>query len=116
MALVAPALRAAEQLSREGIEVEVIDPRTLRPLDTETILTSVKKTGRLVVVHEGWKRWGFGAEIAAMVQEEVFDWLDAPVVRLGMRDVPMPYNDNLERAVIPSQADIQEAVKAVCYR
>ena len=69
-----------------------------------------------MVVHEGWKRWGFGAEIAAMVQEEVFDWLDAPVARLGMRDVPMPYNDNLERAVIPSQTDIQEAVKAVCYR
>jgi 2-oxoisovalerate dehydrogenase E1 component len=116
MAMVAPALRAAEQLSREGIDVEVIDPRTLRPLDTETILASVRKTGRLVVAHEGWKRWGFGAEIAALVQEEAFDWLDAPVVRIGMRDVPMPYNDNLERAVIPSQADMQEAIKSVCYR
>jgi 2-oxoisovalerate dehydrogenase E1 component len=116
MAMVAPALRAAEQLSREGIDVEVIDPRTLRPLDTETILASVRKTGRLVVAHEGWKRWGFGAEIAALVQEEAFDWLDAPVARIGMRDVPMPYNDNLERAVIPSQADMQEAIRSVCYR
>lgn len=116
MAMVAPALAAARELAREGIEVEVIDPRTLRPLDGETILASVRKTNRLVVVHEGWTKWGFGAEIAAMVMEEAFDWLDAPVARVGMRDVPMPYNDNLERAVIPSQADIVAAIRSVLYR
>lgn len=116
MAMVAPALAAARELAREGIEVEVIDPRTLRPLDTETILESVRKTHRLVVVHEGWTKWGFGAEVAAMVMEEAFDWLDAPVTRIGMRDVPMPYNDALERAVIPSQAEIAAACRAVLYR
>jgi len=115
MALVVPALRAAEQLAREDIDAEVIDPRTLRPLDAATILDSVRKTGRLVIVHEGWKRFGFGAEVAAMVQEEAFDWLDAPIARLGMCDVPMPYNDALERGVIPNQQDIFDAVKAVCY-
>lgn len=116
MALVAPALRAADQLAREGLDVEVIDPRTLRPLDTETIINSVKKTGRLVIAHEGWKKWGFGAEVAAFVQEEAFDYLDAPIARIGMRDVPMPYNDTLERIVIPGQDEIQEAIKAVAYR
>lgn len=116
MAMVAPALAAARELAREGIEVEVIDPRTLRPLDTATILESVRKTHRLVVVHEGWTKWGFGAEVAAMVMEEAFDWLDAPVTRIGMRDVPMPYNDTLERAVIPSQAEIAAACRAVLYR
>jgi 2-oxoisovalerate dehydrogenase E1 component len=116
MAMVAPALAAARDLARDGIEAEVIDPRTLRPLDTETILASVRKTNRLVVVHEGWKKWGFGAEIAACAMEEAFDWLDAPVERVGMRDVPMPYNDTLERAVIPSQADIVAACKRALYR
>lgn len=116
MAMVAPAIAAARELAREGIEIEVIDPRTLRPLDTETILESVRKTHRLVVVHEGWTKWGFGAEVAAMVMEEAFDWLDAPVTRIGMRDVPMPYNDMLERAVIPSQAEIAAACRAVLYR
>lgn len=116
MAMVAPALAAARELAREGIEVEVIDPRTLRPLDTETILESVRKTHRLVVVHEGWTKWGFGAEVAATVMEEAFDWLDAPVTRIGMRDVPMPYNDTLERSVIPTQADIAAACRAVLYR
>lgn len=115
MAMVAPALAAARELAREGVEVEVIDPRTLRPLDTATILASVRKTNRLVVVHEGWTKWGFGAEIAATVMEEAFDWLDAPVARVGMRDVPMPYNDTLERAVIPGQADIVAALRRVLY-
>jgi 2-oxoisovalerate dehydrogenase E1 component len=115
MAMVAPALAAARELAREGIEVEVIDPRTLRPLDTATILESVRKTNRLVVVHEGWTKWGFGAEIAATVMEEAFDFLDAPVARVGMRDVPMPYNDTLERAVIPGQADIVAAIRKVLY-
>jgi 2-oxoisovalerate dehydrogenase E1 component len=116
LALVAPALRAAEQLGREGLDVEVIDPRTLRPLDTETIINSVKKSGRLVIAHEGWRKWGFGAEVAAVVQEEAFDYLDAPIARVGMRDVPMPYNDTLERIVIPGQEEIQDAIRAVAYR
>jgi 2-oxoisovalerate dehydrogenase E1 component len=114
--MVAPALAAARDLAREGIEVEVIDPRTLRPLDEATILASVRKTNRLVIAHEGWKRFGFGAELAATVMERAFDWLDAPVERVGMRDVPMPYNDTLERAVIPSQADIANACRKVMYR
>jgi 2-oxoisovalerate dehydrogenase E1 component len=117
MAMVAPALAAAKQLARDdGIDVEVIDPRTLRPLDTETILASVRKTNRCVIVHEGWTKFGFGAEVSAMIMEEAFDWLDAPVARIGMADVPMPYNDSLERAVIPSAPDIIAAVKAVMYR
>ncbi len=117
MAMVAPALAAARQLARDdGIDVEVIDPRTLRPLDTATILASVRKTNRCVIVHEGWTKFGFGAEVASMIMEEAFDFLDAPVTRIGMRDVPMPYNDTLERAVIPSAPDIIAAVKAVMYR
>jgi 2-oxoisovalerate dehydrogenase E1 component len=117
MAMVAPALAAAKQLARDdGIEVEVIDPRTLRPLDTQTILASVRKTHRCVVVHEGWTKFGFGAEVAAMIMEEAFDFLDAPVARVGMDDVPMPYNDTLERAVIPDAVRIMAAVKAVTYR
>jgi 2-oxoisovalerate dehydrogenase E1 component len=116
MSMVEPALAAARQLAREGIEVEVIDPRTLRPLDLPTILESVRRTNRLVVAHEGWTRWGFGAEVAAAVMEEAFDFLDAPVARVGMRDVPMPYNDTLERAVIPGQADIVAALRRVLYR
>jgi 2-oxoisovalerate dehydrogenase E1 component len=94
----------------------VIDPRTLRPLDTETILASVRKTNRCVIVHEGWTKFGFGAEVAAMIMEQAFDWLDAPVARVGMPDVPMPYNDTLERAVIPGVEQITAAVKAVLYR
>ena len=102
MAMVESALQAATRLETEGIDVEVIDPRTLRPLDEDTILKSVKKTSRLVIAHEGWKRWGFGAEVAAMVAEKAIDWLDAPILRVGARDSPMPYNDKLERLVIPS--------------
>jgi 2-oxoisovalerate dehydrogenase E1 component len=117
MAMVAPALAAARQLARdEGIEVEVIDPRTLRPLDAETILASVRKTHRCVVVHEGWTKFGFAAEVASLIMEEAFDFLDAPVARIGMGDTPMPYNDTLERAVIPDAARIMAAVKAVMYR
>jgi 2-oxoisovalerate dehydrogenase E1 component len=116
MAMVAPALAAARDLARDGIEAEVIDPRTLRPLDEETILESVRRTNRLVVVHEGWTRWGFGAEISALAMEKAFDWLDAPVERVGMRDVPMPYNDTLERAVIPGPADIVAACRRALHR
>jgi 2-oxoisovalerate dehydrogenase E1 component len=113
MAMVPRALTAATQLAREGIDVEVIDPRTLRPLDTETILESVRKTNRLVIVHEAWTIGGFGAEVAAMVVEHAFDYLDAPIVRVGARDVPMPYNDALELEVIPSVERIAEAIRGV---
>ena len=115
LAMVDAALSAARDLASEGIDVEVIDPRTLRPLDTETILASVRKTNRCVVAHEAWKTHGFGAEISAIIMEEAFDHLDAPVVRVGMRDVPMPYNAELERQVMPSAADIVQAVRRVCY-
>ena len=111
--MVQVALSAARQLEQEGIDAEVIDPRTLFPLDEETIIKSVKKTNRLVVVHEAWKRGGFGAEVTAMVVEKAFDYLDAPIERVGAPDVPMPFNDSLERWVIPSQGRIIEAVKRI---
>jgi 2-oxoisovalerate dehydrogenase E1 component len=116
MMMVDKALAAASKLAREGIEVEVIDPRTMRPLDLPTIVASVKKTSRLVVVHEGWKRAGFGAEVAAAVAEEAIDWLDAPIVRVTSRELPMPYNDKLERATIPQEADITDAVRDLVNR
>lgn len=116
MAMVRVALQAADQLAQEGLDVEVIDPRTLRPLDLDTILTSVRKTHRCVVAQEAWTRFGFGAEIAASIMEHGFDWLDAPVARVGMSAVPMPYNDRLERSVIPSAREIVAAVKSVAYR
>jgi 2-oxoisovalerate dehydrogenase E1 component len=111
--MVSRALGAAKALEEEGISVEVIDPRTLRPLDEETLLASVRKTHRLVIAHEAWKQGGFGAEVAALVIEKAFDDLDAPVARVGAIDVPMPYNDTLERAVIPSQERILEAIRSV---
>ncbi len=111
--MVARALGAATELEREGISVEVIDPRTLRPLDEKTILASVAKTHRLVIAHEGWKTGGFGAEVAAMVSEHGFDNLDAPIIRVGGLDVPMPFNEGLERAVIPTQERIAEGVRGL---
>ena len=114
MAMVPRVLSVAQQLEREaGISVEVVDPRTLRPLDEETILGSVRKTNRLVIAHEACQKGGFGAEVAAMVVEKAFDDLDAPIVRCGALDVPIPYNDELERAVIPSQERIAEAIRSV---
>ncbi|HEY3065801.1 MAG TPA: dehydrogenase E1 component subunit alpha/beta [Methylomirabilota bacterium] len=112
-AMVARALAAADELAKDGVSVEVIDPRTLWPLDEETILRSVAKTSRLVIVHEAVKRGGFGAEIAALVSEKALDVLDAPIARVAARPVPMPYNDSLERATIPSQADIVAAVRGL---
>ena len=111
--MVQAALSAARQLEHEGIDTEVIDPRTIFPLDEETIIKSVEKTNRLVVVHEAWRRGGFGAEVTAMVVEKAFDYLDAPIERVGAPDVPMPFNDSLERWVIPSQNNIVEAVKRI---
>jgi pyruvate dehydrogenase E1 component beta subunit len=110
------ALKAADELAKEGIEAEVIDLRTLRPMDTDTIVTSVKKTGRAVTVEEGWQQNGVGAEIAARIMEHAFDYLDAPVARVSGKDVPMPYAANLEKLALPSVAEVVEAAKAVCYR
>jgi pyruvate dehydrogenase E1 component beta subunit len=110
------ALKAADELANEGIEAEVIDLRTLRPLDTDTIIASVKKTGRAVTVEEGWQQSGVGAEIAARIMEHAFDYLDAPVARVSGKDVPMPYAANLEKLALPSVAEVVEAAKAVCYR
>ncbi|OAF15048.1 pyruvate dehydrogenase complex E1 component subunit beta [Bradyrhizobium neotropicale] len=110
------ALKAADELAKDGIEAEVIDLRTLRPMDTETIVNSVKKTGRAVTVEEGWAQSGVGAEIAARIMEHAFDYLDAPVTRVSGKDVPMPYAANLEKLALPSAAEVVEAAKAVCYR
>jgi pyruvate dehydrogenase E1 component beta subunit len=110
------ALKAAEELAKEGIEAEVIDLRTLRPMDTDTIVASVKKTGRAVTVEEGWQQSGVGAEIAARIMENAFDYLDAPVARVSGKDVPMPYANNLEKLALPSVAEVVQAAKAVCYR
>ncbi|CCE01395.1 pyruvate dehydrogenase complex E1 component subunit beta [Bradyrhizobium sp. STM 3809] len=110
------ALKAADELAKEGIEAEVIDLRTLRPMDTETIIASVKKTGRAVTVEEGWAQSGVGAEIAARIMEHAFDYLDAPVARVSGKDVPMPYAANLEKLALPSAAEVVQAAKSVCYR
>ena len=112
-AMVPRALSAATVLERDGISAEVVDPRTLQPLDEETILASVRKTNRLLIVHEAWVRGGFGAEVAALAVDKAFDWLDAPVARLGAPHTPMPYNDRLELEVIPSQERIVEAVRGL---
>ncbi|WP_168464318.1 pyruvate dehydrogenase complex E1 component subunit beta [Wolbachia endosymbiont of Ctenocephalides felis wCfeT] len=110
------ALSAAELLASEGIEAEVIDLKTLRPLDTETVINSVKKTNRLVSVEEGWPFAGIGAELSAVVMEQGFDYLDAPVVRVTGKDVPLPYAANLEKKALPQTEDIAEAVREVCFR
>ena len=110
------AIKAAEELSKDGIEAEVIDLRTIKPMDTATIIASLKKTGRVVTVEEGWKQSGVGSEIAARLMEEAFDYLDAPVMRVCGKDVPMPYAANLEKLALPSVAEVVEAVKAVTYR
>jgi pyruvate dehydrogenase E1 component beta subunit len=110
------ALKAAEELAKKHILAEVIDLRTLRPLDTETIVASVMKTGRCVVVEEGWQQSGVGAEISARLMEHAFDYLDAPVARVSGKDVPMPYAANLEKLALPSVDEVVDAAKAVCYR
>ena len=108
------ALEAAEQLRRDEIDVEVVDPRTLRPLDLPAIVESVKKTGRLVIVEEGWRFCGLGAQIAESVYTAAFDFLDAPIVRVTGEDVPMPYSRPLEDAAIPDVARVVAAVRSVC--
>jgi pyruvate/2-oxoglutarate/acetoin dehydrogenase E1 component len=107
------ALAAAEELAKQGIECEVIDPRTFRPLDVETLATSVRATSRCVVVDEGWPECGIAANLATHVYEACFDWLDAPIRRVNCADVPMPYAKNLEQAALPKAADIAAAVLAL---
>jgi pyruvate dehydrogenase E1 component beta subunit len=109
------ALKAAEELEKQGVSVEVIDPRTIRPLDIETILNSVKKTNRLVIAEESHQFCGVGAEISAQVMEHAFDYLDAPVRRLSGADVPMPYAKNLEKLALPDVESIIAAVREVAY-
>ena len=109
-------LDAAQELAKEGIEAEVVDLRTLKPLDMETVAASVRKTHRAVIVHEACLTGGFGAELAARIQAELFDELDAPVLRVAAKDVPIPFSPPLEEFVLPKPADVVRAVKAVCYR
>ena len=114
--LVGFALKAADMLAAEGIDAEVINLRTIRPMDTETIVNSVKKTNRIVTVEEGWPQSGVGSEIAAVMMEQAFDHLDAPVVRVHGEDVPMPYAKNLEDLTLPTPEKIAAAAKSVCYK
>jgi pyruvate/2-oxoglutarate/acetoin dehydrogenase E1 component len=111
--MVLQSLEAAEKLAAEGISCEVIDPRTLVPLDEDTICGSVKRTGKLVIVHEAVKRGGVGAEIAAIVMEKVFDYLDAPIKRVAGLNTPVPYNKDLEARWLPNDTDIIAAVREV---
>jgi pyruvate dehydrogenase E1 component beta subunit len=110
------AIQAAEELENAGISAEIIDLRTLRPFDIDTVVASVKKTNRIVSVEEGWPFAGIGAEIAAVVMEECFDWLDAPLKRVAGKDVPLPYAANLERLALPQVEDIIAAAREVAYR
>jgi pyruvate dehydrogenase E1 component beta subunit len=110
------ALEAAKRLAEDGIDAEVVDPRTLRPLDEDLIFDSVRKTNRCVVVEEGWRMSGFGAEIADRVQRECFDDLDAPILRVTSEDVPMPYAKTLEKAYLPQPEKVTAAVKKALYR
>ena len=113
---VARALEAAESAAADGIDVEIIDLRTLRPLDSDTIVASVRKTNRAVVVDEGWPFCGIASELSALLMEHAFDDLDAPVARITGKDVPMPYAANLERLALPQAAHVTAAIKSVCYR
>ncbi|NPV78505.1 MAG: alpha-ketoacid dehydrogenase subunit beta [Anaerolineae bacterium] len=107
------SMRAAETLAQDGIQVEIIDLRTLRPLDMEPVLESFKKTNRAVIVEEGWRSYGVGSEIASRIYEEAFDYVDAPIKRVAQKEVPLPYNRTLEQMAIPSVEDIVLAVKEV---
>jgi len=114
--MVGKALAAADELAKQGIDAEVINLRSLRPFDTETIVNSVKKTNRLVSVEEGWAFAGIGSELAAQMMEQAFDWLDAPVKRVHGADVPLPYAANLEKMALPQPENIVEAAREVCNR
>jgi pyruvate dehydrogenase E1 component beta subunit len=110
---VVQALEAAKILEQEGIDIEVVDPRTINPLDKDTIVTSLKKTNKLVIVHDAWKTGGIGAEIAASVAEDALDYLDAPIKRVAALDTSIPYNPKLEQHVLPNIQDIMKAVKEI---
>src|SRR5437868_11531196 len=114
--LVHEALKAAAEAEGEGVSVEVVDPRTLQPLDEETILESVKKTNRCVVAHEAVVRMGFGAEVAALVQHQAFDWLDAPIERVGSKFTPIPFAPVMEQYVVPHASDVLEAIRRTVGR
>jgi len=114
--MVGKSIEAADALKEMGINAEVINLRTLRPLDTSTIIESVKKTNRVVTCEEGFPFAGIGAEISALINEDAFDWLDAPVKRVTGKDVPMPYAANLEKLALPQVEDIINACKDVCYK
>jgi pyruvate/2-oxoglutarate/acetoin dehydrogenase E1 component len=114
--LVHEALRAAEEAEADGVSVEVFDPRTLQPLDEEALIASVKKTNRCVVAHEAVARMGHGAEIAAVVQEKAFDWLDAPIERVGARFAPLPFAPVMEEYVVPHSAEVLEAIRRTVSR
>jgi pyruvate dehydrogenase E1 component beta subunit len=107
------SMKAADQLEKEGISVEVVDLRTLRPLDMQPVLESFKKTNRAVIVEEGWKSYGVGSEIASRIYEEAFDFVDAPIRRVAQDEVPLPYNRTLEQAALPQVEDVVTAVKGV---
>jgi pyruvate dehydrogenase E1 component beta subunit len=107
------SMQAADALAKEGINIEVVDLRTLRPLDMEPVIDSFKKTNRAVIVEEGWRSYGIGAEIAARLYEEAFDYIDAPIKRVAQKEVPLPYNRNLEQMALPQVEDIIRAVKEV---
>jgi pyruvate dehydrogenase E1 component beta subunit len=110
------ATKAAAELAGLGIEAELVDLRTLRPLDFDTVIESVKKTSRCIVVEEGWPVGSIGAYVASEIMARAFDWLDAPVLKVSGKDVPMPYAANLEKLALPSVAEVVEAAKAVTYR
>ena len=107
------SMKAADQLSKQGVEVEVVDLRSLRPLDMGPVIESFKKTNRAVVVEEGWKSYGVGSEVVSRIYEEAFDYVDAPIVRVAQKEVPLPYNRNLEQLALPQVEDIIRAVRAV---
>ncbi len=111
--MVDASLKAADQLSQEGIQAEVVDLRTLRPLDMEPVLESFKKTNRAVIVEEGWRSYGVGAEVAARIYEQAFDYVDAPIQRVAQKEVPLPYNRDLEQFALPQVEDIIRSVKEV---
>lgn len=111
--MVTKALRVANNFKKEGISIEVIDPRTLVPLDTDTIINSVKKTGRVIIVHESNKNFGIGAEIGCLIAEECFDFLDTPIKRIGAKAAPIPFPSVLENYILPSEKDIEDAIKEI---
>ena len=114
--LVHESLAAAEEADAEGISVEVVDPRTLQPLDGQALVDSVKKTNRCVVAHEAVTRMGFSAEVAAVIQHQAFDWLDAPIERVGAKFAPVPFAPVMENYVVPQKADVLAAIRRTVAR